>query len=205
MNIEAYPLSWPMGRPRTRTPQPHAHFDKRRTVAQATQKIVHELELLGARNIIVSTNVPLRLDGLPRSNYGRLHDEGAAVYFTIRTKNARGIDVAGIPTCLGCDRWNKVEHNLWAIALWIESERQQLRNGVGTIEQAFAGFRALPMDTGGVSCWELLGVKPGATADDINAAWRERAKAAHPDTGGSHESMTNLNTARDQALSMVQP
>lgn len=200
MSIEAYPLSWPIGRPRTRTPQRHAHFDRDRSMWDASIKVERELELLGAKNIVISTNVPLRRDGLPRSNVGRIMDNGAAVYFTILTRKN-----IGLPTCLACDRWDKVEHNLWAIALWIEAERQQLRNGVGTIEQAFAGFRALPMSTGGVSCWEVLGIKPGASADEINSAWRDRAKAAHPDTGGSHEAMTNLNTERDQALSMVQP
>lgn len=39
---------------------------------------------------------------------------------------------------------------------------------------------------------------PGRSA--IDSAWREKAKTCHPDRpGGSHDAMTELNTARDQA------
>lgn len=53
-------------------------------------------------------------------------------------------------------------------------------------------------------CWAVLGVAPSATRLDIDRAYREKAKAAHPDApGGSHEMMVALNTARDEARRMA--
>lgn len=61
MSIESYPLCWPDGRPRCRTPQP-----SRFTILldRARKELVWELERLRAREIIISTNVKLRHDGV---------------------------------------------------------------------------------------------------------------------------------------------
>jgi curved DNA-binding protein CbpA len=37
---------------------------------------------------------------------------------------------------------------------------------------------------------------PGATEEEIDAAFRENAKRAHPDAGGSTAMMAELNEAR---------
>lgn len=51
------------------------------------------------------------------------------------------------------------------------------------------------------TCWQVLGIEPTQNAQAIDNAWRERAKVCHPDRpGGSHDAMTELNTARDQTL-----
>lgn len=46
----------------------------------------------------------------------------------------------------------------------------------------------------------VLGVSHSATVDEIKAAYRKLAKAAHSDAGGSDEQMTRLNVARDTAI-----
>jgi hypothetical protein len=43
--------------------------------------------------------------------------------------------------------------------------------------------------------YDILGVKRGATLDEIKAAYRQACKQRHPDMGGSHEAMVELNTA----------
>jgi len=48
--------------------------------------------------------------------------------------------------------------------------------------------------------WTELGVKPDASREEINRAYRDRAKKAHPDAGGSDAKMTKLNAAREAAL-----
>lgn len=47
---------------------------------------------------------------------------------------------------------------------------------------------------------ETLGVKPGASADEINAAYRELMKKVHPDTGGNDALARRVQQARDLLL-----
>lgn len=43
--------------------------------------------------------------------------------------------------------------------------------------------------------YEILGVARGASFDEIKVAYRRACKQRHPDLGGSHEAMVELNTA----------
>jgi len=43
--------------------------------------------------------------------------------------------------------------------------------------------------------YDILGVTRGASLDEIKAAYRRACKLKHPDMGGSHEAMSELNTA----------
>jgi hypothetical protein len=49
--------------------------------------------------------------------------------------------------------------------------------------------------------YEVLGLRPGATADEIRAAHRRLMRAAHPDSGGSDWLAARINLARDILLS----
>jgi hypothetical protein len=46
-----------------------------------------ELRLLGATDIVVSTNVPVKADGLLYANNRRLDDPGIAVFFKRKAKS----------------------------------------------------------------------------------------------------------------------
>lgn len=48
--------------------------------------------------------------------------------------------------------------------------------------------------------FEILGIESTSSVTDIQAAWRKRAVRCHPDSGGSHEQMVELNWALDTAL-----
>lgn len=43
--------------------------------------------------------------------------------------------------------------------------------------------------------YEVLGIARGATFEEVRAAYRRACKTHHPDMGGSHEAMVELNTA----------
>jgi DnaJ-class molecular chaperone len=46
-----------------------------------------------------------------------------------------------------------------------------------------------------VSPWEVLGVQPGATAEEIKTAYRAAAKQSHSDHGGDEGAMVMVNRA----------
>ncbi len=136
--------------------------------------------------LVISTNIPLRQDGDPYSNPGRLNDPGVAIYFRLKDK----------PYCMPCDKWVAVEHNLWAVAKNIEAMRGMQRWGVGSVEQSFAGFAQL----GSGEDWRtVLGLTGRPAPDQVEAQYRRLAATAHPDKGGSLEAMQRLNAARDAA------
>lgn len=157
----------------------------------ATSALRAELRRIHAERVVISTNVALRLDGLPRGDRARPADVGAAVYFTLKGK----------PCVLAADKWNRVEDNLSAIARHIEALRGQERWGVGSVEQAFAGYTALPPSgsSPGTSWWNVLGCAHNAPLDVVKEAYRDAARKAHPDGGGSHDAMVAINAAWDQA------
>lgn len=207
-NATRYPLTWPANWKRTPAHQrSRATFSRgsvqrdatgarlpstkrQLTVADAIQRLSGELARLGATHEVLSTNVQTRLDGLPRSGQSEPTDPGAAVYFRLK----------GQARCLACDRWQRVADNIAAIAQHIDALRRIDRYGVGTLEQAFAGYAALPPQAS--HDWRIvLGFAAGAaiTRAMVDDAFRTRARSAHPDTGGSHDAMARLSEARAAA------
>lgn len=194
----AYPLSWPEGWPRT---APHARRDSpfRRPVSYAARghsmdecrrELGRELNLLTARKEVLSTNVQLRLDGLPYSNRAQPADPGAAVYFELKGK----------PVSLACDKWRRVEDNIWAIVKHIEAIRGQHRWGVGNVEQAFRGYMALPApgQTSGANWWQTLGVAINAPPEQVREAYLLLVKKHHPDRQGDPDLFRRVQEAWQQ-------
>lgn len=194
----AYPLSWPEGWPRTakqqrrmsRFSRSHAFAARWHSMNEARELLAGELRRLGARKCVLSTNVPLRLDGAPYANQKQPDDTGAAVYFELK----------GRPVSLACDRWLHVEDNVWAIGRHIEALRAQERWGVGSIERAFSGYQALPAvgESSASDWWKTLGVPVNATVDQVRDAYRVLVKKHHPDRGGDAEMFRRLQAAMER-------
>lgn len=197
-----YPLSWPVGRPRT---LPHerkrAAFGREPnhapTVDRGRKQLERELNLLGVREFQLSTNIELRLDGYPRSGKPEPKDPGVAVYFALAKR----------PTVLACDKWDRLADNLRAIVKHIEALRGQDRWGVGSIEQAFAGYAALPAPgQHSRRHWRQVLDLPDAVATHeigragIESAFRDLAKTHHPDRGGDTAAFAELVQAKADAL-----
>ena len=155
-------------------------------MAQARSDLQAELDRLGATGILLSTNVELNLNGMPRGDRARPFDVGVAVYFQLK----------GRDTVLACDRWTRVEDNIVAIAKHIDALRGQERWGVGSIEQAFTGYQALPAPVAKRHWTSVLGIGEHASLDDINVAYRAAARAA----GTDQDKLLEANMARDEAL-----
>lgn len=208
MEYTAYPLSWPFGWPRNRT-RVRSRFGtywKKPSVAQARGVVIQELRRFGVVdwNVIISTNVQLRRDGLPYSNQREPDDTGVAVYW----KDGKGKQLV-----LACDKYDTVGDNLYAIGKTMEATRGIERWGSVTAEQAFAGYAKLPEKTG-PSCWEILGIPPltveaGKKDPDkmeytVLDAYRRKARETHPDReGGSSEAFAAVVAAKDIALQLI--
>lgn len=222
--IEAYPLHWPAQKRRTATQdRKSAHFGrqesvkttygtsyktrKQLTLDQATKRILRELDSytkaghsyrVPPESIIISTNIPVRKDGLPRSGFRKPDDPGVAVYF----------ELDGRPYCLPCDKWDRVEDNLAAVAAHIAALRGIERWGVGEAHDVYTGFKALPENTlTDAQIWKRLGLsgKPDSW-EEVKDAYRRRSQIDHPDKpSGSHEAFTELKDAYERALQIFKP
>lgn len=164
------------------------------TMDQSVNAVLLELESLPfpVSNIIISTNVETRRDGYPYSGRAQPKDTGAAVYFSIGPKRE--------PRVLACDKWDRVEDNLWAIASHIESIRAQIRWGVGETQQAFAGYTALPGpgESSSEPWWVVLGVASHTPTEDVKLAYRQLVLLNHPDRGGNTDTFLRIQKARDE-------
>ena len=200
---EAYPLAWPPGWPRT---PPHKLDDSRYrfarsgvggnsgrsiwTFAAARDALLDEVQRLGGRSPVLSTNFQTDRNGMPTDRGRRPPDEGVAIYFTRNFKQ----------TVMACDMHMRAEENMRSLALSIEAMRALARHGGGTMmDRAFDGFAALPAP-GKIAWWHILGVPQSAGKGDIEAAFKAKAKTAHPDAGGSNALMAELTRARCEAL-----
>lgn len=98
---------------------------------------------------------------------------------------------------IAIDLYDRVADNLAAIAATLAAMRAKERHGGAMIlERAFLGFTALPVP----KKWrEVLGVSGVTTPLEIKAIYRGLALKAHPDKGGSHEAMAELNRAYQEA------
>lgn len=179
-----YPLAWPEGQARTRQRQRGSPFKV--SLARAVGDLQDALRLFGqdtgqpVLNVVISSNVTL--------GQARPADPGVAVYF----------EWDGAQRCIAVDLFPVPEANVRAIYYVLEVRRQELRyGGLHIVRAAFRGFTALPPPED----WRaVLGVCPDADLADVDAAWRARARAFHPDRpGGSPDAMAALNAARDAA------
>jgi DnaJ-domain-containing protein 1 len=113
---------------------------------------------------------------------------------------------SGESICIPVDRYQWPEENLQAIFHVIEARRTELRHGtLHLVKATMKGFKALPPPPGskGRRPWnEVLGLPSSASKEAIERAYREKAKTAHPDAGGSAEAMAEINRAKEEALAV---
>lgn len=193
--IPAFPLQWPAGWQRTKSWQrKQATFsrDKRQlTIADAVARVREALDRMGIsdNDLVVSTNLELRLDGWPKSGQREPADAGAAVYWR---------DKAGNTRCMAIDRYDRVADNLAAIAATLEAMRAIERHGGAEIlNRAFTGFTAL--EHAGSTWADVLGVPATASRSEIDAAYRRLRSIHHPDKGGDPAAFQRVQKAYEES------
>lgn len=217
--VKAYPLAWPAAWRRTPEYQRRRaqfHTTKREysstqgggswlrksnlSVSEATSRVLAELTRMGVRgdDLVISTNLKLRLDGLPRSDQRMPEDPGVAVYWA----DVRAAQLAR--RCMAVDMYDRVEHNLAAIAATLEAMRAIERHGGAEIlDRAFTGFTALPAPVMGQKPWrETLGFGAAAEVSPgrLEAAYRTLRSQHHPDKGGEPEAFQAVQQAYEAGM-----
>lgn len=195
MSTEAYPLKWPPGWPRHKGPRDSDRRFRGPTYRwdRVFRGLKDELRRIGAdeTSIIISTNQPLRQDGLPYAQQRNAADPGVGLYF-LRNKK---------PLTMAQDRFDTVLGNMRSLAMSIEGLRQMERHGGAVmLERAFDGFVALPAPDD----WRaILGLAHipfiNISSATIRNAFRQRVYALH----GTDADMDRLVKARDRGLEQV--
>ena len=195
---EAFPLEWPEGWPRT------THYNRKWSLPggrgvsnwnNTVGRLMREVKRMGANHVVLSTDMPLRQDGLPYARTAggeRIQDPGCAVYFQWE----------GRSLVMAQDTYELLFDNIRSLAIAVEHFRGLHRHGGGVMmDRVFSGFEALPSpESVSSNAWHrVLGVEPDATIDEVRLAYRRAAKTAHPDHGGDPEDMARLNEAWMQA------
>jgi DnaJ domain len=200
--IQSYPLCWPEGWRRA-AQRKEAQFNMHElrsdgskgarwlTIPDAIRRVESELGRLNVKpdDVVISTNIRPTLSGTPasRGQGSNVVDPGVAVYWR-KGRQQR---------CMAVDRYTTVADNLAAIAATLRAMRAIERHGGAEIlDRAFTGFVALPAPE---QWFQVLGVRAGASADEIDSAYRRLAMEHHPDRGGDPAQMARINAARDEA------
>lgn len=207
--IQRFPLQWPAGWRRTeRADRTRAafgragqgwvdgqyHHKQPLTITQGIDRVLDQLHAMhiSQDDIVISTHLRVRLDGLPIGKQAQPEDPGVAVYW----RHGAGT------RCMAIDRYDRVEDNLAAIAATLCAMRAIERHGGASIlDRAFTGFVALPAPR---AWWQVLELKgPNTTRTEIEIAHRRLISKHHPDKGGDAETAADINTARDQGLEAI--
>ncbi|MGC2778794.1 MAG: hypothetical protein WA418_24510 [Bradyrhizobium sp.] len=178
-------------------------------MTEALFDLLAELRRLGAVDVVITSDLPTRQDGLPYAT-GRAEDPGIAVWF----------ELAGAGRVIACDRWATPIANVRAIGRSIEALRGMERWGAtDMVARALQGFAALPAATGSFVAYppdhwrQVLGVAlmlPSVNAKSAaqlrsemlgiaRRAHRDAIKESHPDVGGDLETAIRLNRAIEEA------
>lgn len=205
-HISSHPLDWPDGVSRT---EPYArHSWPGRTsddFGDTKRDLVEEAESIAdtTHAIVVSTNQPTYQDGgrdvpYAPSSRGRPDDPGVAVY----------VVKGGSPRVFACDQYETLEGNMRAVRLTLKQLRRIEKRGVNEGQRAYQGFQQLPPEGGTTDThvpmwWDILDVSRNASPQEVKDAYREKAKNAHPDQGGTTKQWNRLRDAYQEGLEAV--
>jgi hypothetical protein len=191
----AYPLQWPPGFARSNK-QEKGKFQS--SLTSSLNNVQDELRRFGkdsgkpVTNVVISSNYAL---GNEHPN-----DPAVAVYF----------QWDGLPVCIPIDRYQTIQANLQAVAHVVGARRTELRHGtLALVRATFTGFTALSGPN--VVDWRKI-LKVYDSKGDARTLlamceknYRELAKSAHPDRGGSAIWMADLTSAIAEARKELNP
>lgn len=182
-----YPLQWLPQQPRTKRPT-RARFGNH-SAYHAGNVLVDELKRLGAKNCIISCNLQQRSRGDGFLANQRVDDSGIVVYF----------DLKGQSKAMACDKYDKPEHNLWALQLSVSAIRGLERwGGSEFLDGLFTGFKALPSPEDIIPNGTPVYFSEFPDKASAKERYKRLAKELHPDVGGSESEFSEMQRQYDQ-------
>ena len=171
-----FPLKWLPQQPRTKFPE-SARFALH-SLHKAGNYLVDELEKLGGIKCVITSNLQTKPGGGFYVNQ-RVEDSGIVIYFELK----------GVGKAMACDKWEKPEHNIWALYLSVSAIRGLERwGGSEFLDGLFTGFKALPYQEGPSTNISQKNYFEGLyDLEEIRGKYKELAKELHPDKGGDNE------------------
>lgn len=210
MTIDAYPLCWPAGWKRTLPGwRKAAQFKKagktvrngdnprwvpgrELTIAESVERLLKELGRMGVHDddLVISSNLELRLDGRPKGSQREPNDPGAAVYWRDGAQQR----------CMAIDIYDRVADNIAALAATLEAMRAIERHGGAEIlDRAFTGFAQLPPPIAGAEPWySVLQVPHDAPRAVVEKSYKVLRSQHHPDQGGDASQFDRVQKAWEQ-------
>jgi hypothetical protein len=190
-------LDWPTGFDRTGPSRRARDSRFQASIADTTAAIQTEMDRLDPSSWRAAiANEHTKTSGLPLHN-ANPDDPG----FVLRwTKDGEDFAVA-------CDHYEALRDNLRTVLLWVRETRKRGQRPVETGASEFAAARLPPADDGPQDALsarapphDILDVAPDADPKVVEAAYREKLKAAHPDNGGSQTDFQRVRDAKEAML-----
>lgn len=189
MTTFEYPLQWLPQQPRAKRPE-RARFGNH-SISRAGDELVLELQRLGAKDIIISSNLKTKIDGGFYAMQGRIEDNGIVVYFKLKNN----------PKAMACDKWDMIEHNIWALVQSVKAIRGLERwGGSDFLDGLFTGFTALPSP-------EMMNNNKQyfsgyESKEEAKEKYRQLCKELHPDMGGDVEEFNYMKKEYNQKFAL---
>lgn len=184
-------IDWPTGFERTPAEERTRNNRYEATLRQSIDDLGNELARVGVDDWRLSTDAQHQKQNpnLPYAN-ANPDDPGAVVRWAMDSEQY----------AVACDAYSRLRDNVRTLYLYIREKRKMEQRPVETGESEFANARLPPADdpvVGEQPPHEVLGVAPDASEREIQRAYRERVKDAHPDRGGSEAAFRRIQEARE--------
>ncbi len=192
------PLSWPDSMPTTPLAKQRNDnsFSQEMPIADAINFLKEEIETLNIQNAILYTDIEqphvIRLSKKIGSR------TGACLHINHYNKSY----------IITCDRWQRLEHNIYAMHLVLRQWNNMELWGVGSLPKLMAGFeieysanndhQPNYLETNGIfECLKAFGLGSTATLDDATAIYHRRAKTF----AQQNDKLVQLNLQMDEIRS----
>ncbi len=190
------PLSWPDSIPVTPLMQQRSDngFSTEMTLTDAINFLKSEIESIGIGQAVLYLDIEQPQVERLRKKVGSR--TGACLHIKYRDKSY----------IITCDRWQRLEHNIYAMHLVLRQWCNMERWGIGSLSTFMAGFEIDYADDMTISsviseniveCLKTFGLGITATLEDATAIYHRRAKALADD----NEKLVQLNLKMDEIRS----